>query len=97
MVLWCNFQTYVLIGTHVVMSYITFSLLGFLGSAVAFQTIGNRCASTRREIGAFWNNRSYNIKLAAVKDGGMDAFTAQLKAAYAEAAEANLGTVLKLS
>ncbi len=81
--------SFVLINTHVVMAYIALMLLGFLGSAVAFQTI-DRCASTRSKIGGIWNNRGCKTKLAAVKDGGMDAFTAQLQAALAEAAEANL-------
>ena len=75
----------------VVMSFLTCVLLGFVESTVAFQTIGDRYVSSRRNVEGTWNDdRRYETKLAAVKDGGMDAFTAQLQAAHAEAVNANL-------
>jgi len=84
--------SYVFNNAHVVMSFLAFILLDIMGSTAAFQTINNRHALVGKRRGAFtWNNRLCKTKLAAVKDGGMDAFTAQLQAALAEA-EANTDT-----
>ena len=76
--------SYLFINAHVMF----FVLLAFVGTAVAFLGSNYRYASLGRREGT-WNDRPCKTKIAAVKDGGMDAFTAQLQAALAEAAEAN--------
>jgi hypothetical protein len=67
------------------MFFLAFFLLAFVGSTVAFQASNNRHATVERSV----DDHPCKTKLAAIKDGGMDAFTAQLQAALAEAAEAN--------
>src|SRR5210317_1130995 len=65
------------------MSFFTF-LLAYVGTAMAFQTSNNHQAFVDRCEGI--RNKSFRkTQLPAKNDGGMDAFTAQLQAAHAEA------------
>jgi nitrate reductase gamma subunit len=69
--------SYLFINAHVMF----FVLLAFVGTAVAFLGSNYRYASLGRREGT-WNDRPCKTKIAAVKDGGMDAFIAQLQACY---------------
>ena len=77
-------HSYIMQNAPLVMSFFTSFLLAYVGTAVAFQTSSNRHAFVERCEGI--RNKSFReTQLPARNDGGMDAFTAQLQAAHAEA------------
>ena len=68
-----------------VMSFFTSFLLAYVGTAMAFQT-SNIVMHLLKDVKEFGIKALRNkTQLPAKNDGGMDAFTAQLQAAHAEA------------